>query len=311
MYGTTRRLVAAATAGLLGVAGLTVIAGPASAADPVTSTASLSTTAVSAHYSDTTVSPGDHVTLTLTFQNNNGDPKSVSYALGNMTPGFSDVFTLDGCSFPTGVTLTSCEVIAGGAILSVGFSSLPPKYTTVTVDLTVKPDAATGTYPYQQSLVDTVDPHSTTSFSPALSITVQPPAAADLGLSLAADAGPLLTSQITYSLSVHNSGPGAATASTVQVALPSQAYSVTGLPTGCTYASSTDVVTCATGAIANGATKNVSFKANLGLLSLGSLPATASLVSSTPADPNAANNTSSITCTTLTSLIISCPATEL
>jgi hypothetical protein len=285
-----RALATAATAALV-TAGLVTVAAAATAA----TTADLAVSYTAAPASITT---SQSATYTVTVTNNGPD-----------SGGFSDIeFQNSGpvasVAPPGGKCTTSGETIdCTGGVLSSGAS--------VSFTYTVTPS---GTGTLLTGAVLTVN--STTTTDPALgnnsavtSTTVTAPQCTDLELSLAATAGPLLTSQITYGLSVHDNGPAAASTSSVQIALPSQVYSVTGLPAGCTYTSSTDTVTCTTGAIADGATANVSFKANLNLLSLGSLPATATLASSTPADSDAGNNTSSITCTTLTSLIISCPAT--
>ncbi|MGW8566970.1 hypothetical protein [Isoptericola sp. NPDC055881] len=94
---------------------------------------------------------------------------------------------------------------------------------------------------------------------------------------------------------------------TIVVDLPVQVTSVSGLPAGCTYAASTDDVTCTTGAIAHGDEFAGSFNANLGLLSIGQLPATATRTTSAPTDPDATNDTASANCSVLTSLLVSCP----
>jgi hypothetical protein len=310
MLHTTRRAVAAAAAGLLGIAGLTTITGPAFASDPVTSSTTFTDGTITAAYSDTTGAAGDAVTINVTFTNTSWNDDSASYRFGATDLNGTPIFILDSCSTNGSPLAGTCETSSNGSVLAFTYiDPIPAGGTaTATIHAHVNPGVAPGAHDVQQA--GSFGSSMRKDFNPDVTYTVQAVATADLDVILAADAGPLLTSQITYGLSVHNSGPGAATASTVQVALPSQTYAVSGLPTGCAYATSTDVVTCDIGSIPNGATTNVSFKANLGLLSLGSLPATASLVSSAPADPNGANNTSSITCTTLTSLIISCPATE-
>ena len=59
-------------------------------------------------------------------------------------------------------------------------------------------------------------------------------------------------------------------------------------------------------ALASGATVTRTFSADAGLLTLGSLVATAQRTASSPTDPNAANDRASRTCTALTSLIVRC-----
>lgn len=165
---------------------------------------------------------------------------------------------------------------------------------------------ATGEIEATAQMVSPSDTDTDPSNNTATETTTVADQEADLAVSLDATAGPLLASQISYDLTVANQGPGSAASGSVVVALPALSASVSNLPSGCTYAAATDQVTCATGAIANGGAKVLSFQANLGLLSLGALPATATRTASSPNDPNAANDTSIAVCTVLTSLLIAC-----
>ncbi|MCB7135594.1 DUF11 domain-containing protein [Cellulosimicrobium marinum] len=297
---TMRRAAAAAVALVLGTVGIAA-AQPASAA-PVTSTGSLGTSDITVTYSETDLAPGDTVDATISFRNVDGMPKDVDYRIGGGGPSLADVFDLTACTFAPGVAVT-CGFGGFNGALVVTVDDLPSKVTTVDVELTVRDDAAPGTVAVPQSYADQ---STLTILSPPVAFEILA-ADADLGVSLDAVAGPLLSSQITYTLDVTNSGPADATASVVTVAVPSQASSATGLPPGCTYSSGNDTITCDTAAVANGTTATRSFTVNVGLLSLGSLPATATRTSSSPTDPNAANDTASANCTTLTSLLISCP----
>lgn len=135
-----------------------------------------------------------------------------------------------------------------------------------------------------------------------------PPATstADLGVTLDAVAGGFLSPTIDYTLTVASNGPAASTGATVEVSLPSAVSSVANLPSGCTYASATDTVTCTYGSTGVGSPATRTFRASFGALAIGPLPATATRTVSTPADPNAANDTDSVTCTAVTVLMVAC-----
>ncbi|MFI7066083.1 hypothetical protein ACIBL3_34165 [Kribbella sp. NPDC050124] len=75
---------------------------------------------------------------------------------------------------------------------------------------------------------------------------------------------------------------------------------------GSTRVGTTRTVDCDIPALASGATVTRTFSADAGLLTLGSLVATAQRTASSPTDPNAANDRASRTCTALTSLIVRC-----
>lgn len=93
---------------------------------------------------------------------------------------------------------------------------------------------------------------------------------------------------------------------TVTTKLPAQTTGVTGLPADCAYDSTDKSVACTHTDIASGASVDNTFTARLGLLSLGSLPATSTRTTSSPVDPNAANDTASANCRVLTGLIVRC-----
>ncbi|GAA2114429.1 DUF11 domain-containing protein [Kitasatospora saccharophila] len=284
-------------AAVLAVFGL---AAPAPAATPATSGDTFPNGTISAAYSDTDLPAGDAFTVAVTFTNTSATTQGFAYSFSARDGNDTGLFVLDSCDPASACdTPTSSAVRVRPGDLAAGTSA------TVTVSAHVNPAAAAGTYDVFQS--GTVGTSSRKDFSPDLAFTVRPPVAADLSVALAATAGPLLSSQITYTATVTNNGPGTATASTTTVALPTQTTSVTGLPATCTYNATTRTATCTTGALANGASTTASFTANLGLLSLGTLTATATRATSTPADPNPVNDTATRSCTVLTGLIITCP----
>ncbi|MFD6418773.1 hypothetical protein [Streptomyces sp. NPDC060194] len=298
-----RRATATLVALLLCLAGLTALAAPTAASVPATSSSIFPNGTVTAAYSDTTLDASDPFTVTVTFQNTSASAQDVAYEFSPRDGSDPALFVYDSCTLPNSPT-GSCS--STGRIVRAQFTGLPAGQTAV-VTVNAHIDAATPADSYDVFQSGTVGTSSRKDFNPGIVVTVLPPAAADLGVALTATAGPLLSSQIGYAATVTNKGPGAATASTTTVALPIQTTSVTGLSTGCTYASGPRTVTCNSGPLANGASATRTFTANLGLLSLGPLNATATRTSSTPNDPNPANDTATTSCTVLTGLIITCP----
>lgn len=146
--------------------------------------------------------------------------------------------------------------------------------------------------------------------SNAYNLTVMPPTVppteADVAINLSAHEGPVLTSQITYDLDVANQGPGIVDDATVTVDVPAATLSVTGLPAECSYTAADREVACDTGSISSAGAFTATFRANFGLLSIGSLDAIATRTASDPGDPNPGNDTDSADCNALTSLLIDC-----
>lgn len=121
-----------------------------------------------------------------------------------------------------------------------------------------------------------------------------PACSADLSLSKSASdnevTGP--GQEYTYSLTVHNGGPIAATNVEVSDSWPVGLDAPTGLPTGCVFAASARAVLCSLGTVAVGATEVIALNAvtNGDVTAQESLDNTA-IVNGDTADPDAANNT--------------------
>lgn len=138
---------------------------------------------------------------------------------------------------------------------------------------------------------------------PVLTITGTPQAA-DVAVGLTATPRGILTSRITYVITVSNNGP--ATATGVRVTATYASGLSYGSSSDCSRVSGTRNVNCDVSSLAPGASKTLTFTANAGLLALGSFTTTAQRTQSTPADPNAANDKASKSCSALTGLLVSC-----
>jgi hypothetical protein len=127
--------------------------------------------------------------------------------------------------------------------------------------------------------------------APAVSAT---PAGADLEVHLGA-VGSLLLPAVSYSVTVTNHGPAALDSATVAVKLDSRAWFMTSGPP-CTLDKPTTTLTCPFGSLASGATATDKASVNFNIRSASSVDATATLATSTPPDPNSANNSDSHHC---------------
>ncbi|MFI1014777.1 hypothetical protein [Streptomyces sp. NPDC020965] len=252
--------------------------------------------------SSTTVAAGD--TFTITF--NGLADFDIASAGENFYAGSSTLGPL-----PDFTTIESCTGNTAPCTSAFGIAQRVPLGDLTegaafdgTLTLRVNPATPAGTFVLGHQLYgDTAsDP---TVYETPITVTSAPPPAADLAVDVTAQPHlGILTPYLTYTLTAHNTGPGAVTSATVTATLPPGA-SATGLPTGCTTATGT--VTCTYGAIANGTSAAKSFRLPLHLLSLGHVTITGTRTASTPADPNPANDTDSATCTVISILLATCP----
>ncbi|WP_405434815.1 hypothetical protein [Streptomyces anulatus] len=287
-------------AALVAIFTAAVLAAPqAAAADTVVAQSQHSTLAMST----TSAQPGDSVTFTVSITNATAERQYAGlYASFN-----ASLFDAPGsCTVVTGPS-PECQFYQDGNVLAVRYvcrdeCRIPANSTAqVRLTTTVRQDAAPGTY--------TLTPNGSVGleasvFTPA-SLPFQVTSDADIAVGLTATSPPL-SSTITYQQTATNNGPATATSGTVTTALPARTASVTGLPANCSYSAAGKSVACTFSDLADGATVTNTFTARLNLISLGSLPASATRTSSSPADPNPANDSAAANCTVLTGLIISC-----
>ncbi|MFI6585638.1 beta-propeller fold lactonase family protein [Embleya sp. NPDC050493] len=193
----------------------------------------------------------------------------------------------------TGTDLTGATAVTFGGTPATGVSctatsctATSPAHAAGTVDVRV-------TTPGGVSAITTADRY--TYIAPNADIAVAVTAQPHLGI---------LVPYLTYTLTVHDNGPGAVTSATITASLPPGA-TATNVSAGCT--TTTGSVTCTYGAIANGADSAKSFRVPLHLLSLGHVSVLGVRTASTPTDPNPANDTSTATCTVVSILLATCP----
>lgn len=257
----------------------------ASADDPPTSSVEVSQTALS---------PGDTFTVTQTVFNK-GDfvlegAKAALYAKDQTLTDWLDLVSCVG---------GNCYV-AEGAHFRASFGDMAAGETrVVTWTLRVKDDPKMDPFILRSQLIG--DNYGYEIYSgPTITIT---PQAADVSVALSASVRSVVTARITYTITVKNNGP--ADASGIRV--------VGTYPAGLTYSSSTcsrigttRSVNCDIASLASGASTTRTLVADTGLLTVGTLTATAQRTASSPDDPAAANDKVSKSCSALTGLIVRC-----
>ncbi|GAA4532181.1 DUF11 domain-containing protein [Amycolatopsis samaneae] len=237
-------------------------------------------------------------TFTVTQQVHNTQQFTVTFAkaaiYGQQTA-ITDLADLVSC------TGTTAPCFLFGSSYRAPFGDLAAgESRTVVYTLKVKDTAPLGTVTLQHQLVGDNYAFDTLP-GPELTVTQ---GVADLGVRLTAAPHGLLSPEIDYTITLTNAGPGDASGVRV-VATYSPALQYTG-SAGCAHPAGTSTVTCDVAALAAGSSATLRFGARLGVLSLGSFTTTARIAAAFPADPNAANNSATRTCTAVTGLLVSC-----
>jgi hypothetical protein len=253
------------------------------------------------------------------------DPSAVTLGAGEVAPGGTFTasvelynpqnFTVTGANAQLRVVeapitsvfeLVSCS---GGACYEYSPTSYrgvvgdiaPEAGATVIFTFRVKDDAPLGNYTLEHQFVG-----GNYSFAagtgPVVSV-VGTAQIADLAVSLDASPRGILTSRITYTVSVANNGP--ADASSVRIGGTYAAGLAWNSGNGCARDGSRSVV-CAFASIPVGQTASASFSVNAGLLTIGSFSASVARVSSSPSDPDSGNDSARRSCAALTGLLVRC-----
>ncbi|WP_410576727.1 DUF11 domain-containing protein [Amycolatopsis sp. lyj-108] len=263
---------------------------------PASANAAPPTSAV--EVSPTTVQRGQTFTVTQTVYNaeatsNIEGGKATLYGKESSLPGIVDLVSCPGAF--------ACDMLGGSIRGGVG-TVTPGQSKTVVFTFRVKDDAPLGSVTLQHQFVG-----ENYSFEildgPVLTVTGTP-SAADLGVTLTASPRGILTSSIEYTVKVTNAGPAAASGIRV-VSTLGTGLRFTGSST-CTNPGGAKTVNCDFSSLASGASVTAKFSVAAGLLSLGQVKTTAKITQSSVADPNAANNASTSTCTAVTGLLLSC-----
>lgn len=263
---------------------------PAAQADTPTS---------SVEVSPTTVLPGQTFTVTQTIHNDRDF--TVTFAKGAIygTPtAIVDVADIVSC---TNTTAVGC--FQAGSSYRAAFGDLEAGGTRTTVwTLRVKDTAAPGQFTLQHQFVG--DNYAFETFDGPVITVAEPSTQADVKVALGATGHGGLNARIDYTVTVTNNGPATATGTRVVATYPAGLSFASG--SGCTHVSGTRTVNCDVASLAGGASATPKFSVNGGLLALGSYTTTAKRTASSPADPNAANDSASKTCSALTGLIVTC-----
>ena len=220
---------------------------------------------------------GQELTYTITVSNGGPSP-AAGAVLTDVLPAsvtFGSAASQGSCSGTTTVTC-SLGTVASGASATIVVKVTP----TTDVDLS---NTATATS-------STADP-SLLNNSATESTVVSLPSA-DLVLTKTAPAAVAVGGPITYTLTVRNAGPDAASSFTVADTLPAGVTDPRSLSSGCTAAPGT--ITCGGGSLAVGQTASFGFTVSAPA-TVGSVTNTAAITASVPADAVSTNNSASAT----------------
>ncbi|MFI7675090.1 hypothetical protein [Actinophytocola sp. NPDC049390] len=269
---------------LVVLAGL-VVPGVAVAAPPDPSAATASATQVA---------PGSTFTVAVELFNPRDFTVTAANAqlrTGDVTP-ITSLFELVSCAG------APCYEYSPTSYRGVVGDLAPGAGATVEFTFRVRETAPLGDFPLEHQFVG-----GNYSFAAGTGPVISVGGVADIAVSLDASPKGILTSRVTYVVSVTNNGP--ADASGIRIAgTYAYGFSWTG-GNGCTRDSGRNVV-CDIASLPAGATATASFSVNAGLLTLGSFSTSVSRVSSSPSDPDGGNDSARRSCAALTGLLVRC-----
>lgn len=295
-----------------GVSNGTVITGTATASSSTSDPNSANNTAVATTLVGTTtqaemvvtnsalpnpVVAGSNITYTQT-STNVGSVTANSPTLTETIPANT---TFQSISYPAGVTCTTPAVGGTGTINCSSAAAPAGTSGTISVVVQVNAGTASGTV-----ITDTVTVNSTNQAFGANSATATDVVAsatqADLALSTVATPSPgvLAGNNITYTQTITNNGPAAASTVTFTEATPANTtYQSIAIPSGwnCTTPAvgATGTITCTTTSVAASASANIVVTVNVASsVTALSTTATSTVSASGTTDPNLANNSTSV-----------------
>jgi hypothetical protein len=270
------------------LAGSLGLAAPAVAAPPEPSAVGVSSTDLAL---------GETFTVSFELHNpTNFTVTSANASLQTLEPSIVDVLELVSC---TG-TVSPCGSL--GATYRGPVGDLPGgESRTVVFTFRVRDGATPGAYTLEHQFVGGNFAFAA-AVGPVLTIT-EAPQEADLAVSLDASPRGVLTSRITYVVTVVNLGPADATG--VRIAGTYASGLSWGGGNGCVRGSGRSVQ-CDFSAIPAGGTVSASFSADAGLLAIGTFTTSVARAASTPADPASGNDSARRSCSALTGLLVRC-----
>jgi len=282
-----RRAGVIALLGALAATGAVALAAPASA----------DTVGVALTVSPATVTVGDSVTVTETITNSN--PFTIlqpTVRLLSTPDNLAGITTLASCDAGPGGT---CATLANGYQATLGAAIGGNSSATVTFTLAVNTTAPSSVETLEGQLIAT---NFSTNPVPGPTLTIN--ALADLGVTLTGKPNPgLLSMTLDFTVKVTNSGPG------TEVGATYTATATSGLDISSTSTchAHNNTATCTFGSIPAGGSATAKFNVPIGLLDIG-IPFTFNVTraTSTPTDPNPANDSSTTHCTAISVLLASC-----
>ncbi|MFD5142682.1 hypothetical protein [Streptomyces sp. NPDC058401] len=271
---------------------------------PASAYASTAVTSVSA----TTVRPGDTLDIALTgtsevdFVAETSIVVAADSALGAL-PAFT---TLVSCTDPAMRPCTNEGTYYNAPLTAADELVFTGATAGRTLSLRINDDAPAGTFTlvtvYSQFMGGSALDAPVTG--PTITIVRDTPQA-DVAVAVhGSDA--LLFKQFIVTATTTNNGPATATGVVTTTQLPAHTSHVTGLPANCAFDDPANKVTCTQASLAPGQRVSVPFTAYLALLTLGHFTITTTRTASSPLDPNPANDTASIQCTAVTTLLVHC-----
>lgn len=237
-----------------------------------------------------TATAGTSMNYTLTVRNVSGTSAASNIQVVDSLPaGVTFVSASAGCSNAAGQVTCSIANLAAGAQQAL----------TITVNAPATVPAPPQIINTAQITANTPNDPDTSNNSAQWTTTIQAPSPtdADLGIAMTGPASALVNSAIDYTLTVtNNSATNGASSIQIVDTLPAGVTFVSASPT-CSQAGSQ--VTCSIASLAAGANTSLT----ISITAPASVPAppqitnTATITSSSPNDPNPANNTASVTTT--------------
>ncbi|MFJ2406682.1 DUF11 domain-containing protein [Streptomyces xanthochromogenes] len=253
-----------------------------------------------------TAAPGDYAQLEFVYTNTTGASLPSAQVVISFPPSATADVDINGLSWanadPDSYTAT-VNGDAGARTITAELADVPAGNVTTTDIYLPLTDDSDGPIPLHGVLTENTPGGAVTT--PIGDLIINDTPKADLAVTLNASPHGLGITYATFTATVTNNGPATATAAQIRFTYPTGF--VLPSATGCTVNATARTATCDLGALASGASTTRTLGLHTGLLTISShLTVTAARTTSTPTDPQPANDTASATCSALTTLLISC-----